>query len=159
MNRLFLTALSALLAVTLVVQVPSQAHAGAKERAMVKALVAGAAAKALAIAANSKLSKGRGFKKASGFKKRTFYANDDCGTGSFIKRGKCKLRSGGFSNKGISMRGFKISKTGGGKSKKLHTAAASSGKKKYSKWQLAAIRKGCKPGLAWSKQEGCHEND
>jgi len=26
-------------------------------------------------------------------------------------------------------------------------------------WQLEAIKKGCKPGLAWSPQEGCHEND
>ncbi len=26
-------------------------------------------------------------------------------------------------------------------------------------WQIEAIKKGCKPGLAWSPQEGCHEND
>jgi len=26
-------------------------------------------------------------------------------------------------------------------------------------WQIEAIKKGCKPGLAWNPQEGCHEND
>ena len=26
-------------------------------------------------------------------------------------------------------------------------------------WQIEAIRKGCAQGLAWSKAEGCHEND
>jgi VHL beta domain len=26
-------------------------------------------------------------------------------------------------------------------------------------WQIEAIKKGCKPGMAWSAQEGCHEND
>ncbi|MDX2259542.1 MAG: hypothetical protein NW205_11575 [Hyphomicrobiaceae bacterium] len=26
-------------------------------------------------------------------------------------------------------------------------------------WQVAAMRKGCKPGQGWNKQEGCHEND
>jgi VHL beta domain len=26
-------------------------------------------------------------------------------------------------------------------------------------WQREAIAKGCKPGLAWNAQEGCHEND
>ncbi len=26
-------------------------------------------------------------------------------------------------------------------------------------WQIEAIKKGCKPGLAWNAQEGCHEND
>lgn len=26
-------------------------------------------------------------------------------------------------------------------------------------WQIDAINKGCKPGQAWNKQEGCHEDD
>jgi hypothetical protein len=26
-------------------------------------------------------------------------------------------------------------------------------------WQIEAIKKGCKPGMGWNPQEGCHEND
>jgi hypothetical protein len=26
-------------------------------------------------------------------------------------------------------------------------------------WQIEAIKKGCKPGMGWNAQEGCHEND
>jgi hypothetical protein len=26
-------------------------------------------------------------------------------------------------------------------------------------WQAEAIKHGCKPGMAWNKAEGCHEND
>lgn len=30
---------------------------------------------------------------------------------------------------------------------------------KLPSWQIEAIRKGCAQGMAWSKAEGCHEND
>lgn len=144
MNKFYAVALSAIMAITLVVQAPGHAHAGNKEKALVAGLVAGAAVAALAYAASSKTSKVRSFAKSK------VYANDDCGPGYFMKHGKCQVRGGGF----------KVSKFRGGNSKNFGGGNFKVSKKKsFNSWQLVAIRKGCKPGLAWSKFEGCHEND
>ncbi|MBU1211968.1 MAG: hypothetical protein KJ587_11925 [Alphaproteobacteria bacterium] len=145
MNKFYAVAMSAILAITFAVQAPTQAQAGAKEKALVAGLVAGAAVAAVAYAASSKSSKLRSFSKSK------VYANDDCGPGYFMKHGKCKLRGGDF----------KVSKFGGGK--KLRSGGFNVSKvskqRTFTNWQLQAIAKGCKPGLAWSKFEGCHEND
>ena len=143
MNKFYAVAMSAIMAVTVVVQAPAPAQAGNKEKALVAGLVVGAALAAALV------SKSKGSSRLS--LKRKLYANDGCGPGYFMKRGKCLVRGGDF----------KVSKFRGRTSKKFGGGDFKLGKKnrKFNNWQLAAIRKGCKPGLAWSKFEGCHEND
>ncbi len=156
MTKLFTSALAAIMAITLVTNAPTQAHAGTKERALVAGLVAGAAV-AAAVVMKSKA------KKVYRAAKTKIYPNDECGPGFRLKHGRCVSRYSKFkSGKKFSKR-FRSGKKFSGKkfSKRYRSGKkfkAVSFKKRPS-WQVQAIRKGCKPGLAWNKYEGCHEND
>lgn len=150
MTKLFTTALAAIMAITLLTHAPTQAHAGTKERALVAGLVAGAAV-AAAVMMKSKA------KKVYRSAKSNVYPNDECGPGFRMKRGHCVSRYTTFKG------GKKFSKFRSGKkfSKRFGSGKKfkAVGFKKRPSWQLQAISKGCKPGLAWNKYEGCHEND
>lgn len=165
MKKFFATALAAIMAFTVATNAPTQAHAGTKERALVTGLVVGAAA-AAAVYMKSKA------KKAYRVATSKVYPNDDCGPGYRMKRGRCVLRDGGFRGGkkfGRKFRSHKKYRFGKKfrSGKKFHFSKKFRTYKKYKvanskkrpSWQIQAIRKGCKPGLAWNKYEGCHEND
>lgn len=138
MNKVFALTVSAVMALTIATQAPTQAHAASKAANFAAGVAVGVVAVAAIAAAKMSSKSGHRAKKHRNFR------SDDCGPGFRMKRGHCVPRN-------VAFRGQKnFGNIGFGKRQFANKRPA---------WQIQAIRKGCKPGLAWSKFEGCHEND
>ena len=74
-----------------------------------------------------------------------------CGKGQIRIDGRCvaKQDAASFCGPGYRLQGNKC----------VQGYAAPKKQKQLPTWQLEAIAKGCRPGMGWNAQEGCHEND
>lgn len=74
-----------------------------------------------------------------------------CRRGRILIDGKCikKRDAASYCGPGYRLKGNKC----------VHGYKAPKPQAQRPSWQIEAIKKGCKPGLAWNPQEGCHEND
>jgi hypothetical protein len=74
-----------------------------------------------------------------------------CRRGRILIDGKCirKRDAAGYCGPGYRLQGNKC----------VHGYRPPQPQVQRPSWQIEAIKKGCKPGLAWNPQEGCHEND
>jgi hypothetical protein len=74
-----------------------------------------------------------------------------CGNGRIRIEGKCVLKQDAASScgPGFHLKGHKC----------VQGFRKPPPQKQLPSWQLEAIKKGCPKGMAWSKDEGCHEND
>lgn len=84
-------------------------------------------------------------------KKKKTVKKRRCAKGRMLIEGKCIKRqdAASFCGPGYRVEGNKC----------VQGYRPPKPQKQLPSWQLEAIQKGCKPGLAWNPQEGCHEND